>query len=118
MSFFLNNNTNFTKGLGVQLRSIYEAGQLSSNLLKITVKGFLNYKNFDHFNKLLSSKVRDIKNLQEHIIRSKSITYIANTDASAKIITEKIKSTLFPGFYVRTSRVSNDEIVLKVKPDK
>ncbi|MDE0119899.1 MAG: hypothetical protein OXM55_07835 [Bdellovibrionales bacterium] len=118
VSFFLNNNKNFTKGLGVQLRSIYEAGQLSSNLLKITVQGFVSYKNFDRFSHLLSSKMRDIKNLQEHIIRSKSITYVASTNANTKAIAEKIKDTVFPGFYVRTSRIADDEIILKVQINK
>ncbi|MDE0518573.1 MAG: hypothetical protein OXH36_03325 [Bdellovibrionales bacterium] len=116
--FFLDNNKNFTKGLGVQLRSIYEAGQLSSNLLKITVRGFLSYKNLNRFSQLLSSKMRDIKNLQEHIIRSKSITYVASTNAGAKDISAKIKDTVFPGFYVSTSRVTDEEIILKVRINK
>ena len=118
ISLFLEKNKDFTKGLGVQLKSIYEAGQLSSNLFKITVQGEFGYRDFDRFSQLLSSKVRNIKDLQEHIIRSKSITYIASTDTSAESISEKIQGALFPGFHVRISHVVKDEIVLKVKIGK
>ena len=118
ISLFLEKNKDFTKGLGVQLKSIYEAGQLSSNLFKITVQGEFSYRDFDRFRRLLSSKVRNIKDLQEHIIRSKSITYIASTDTNAKFISEKIQDALFPGFHVRISRVVKDEVVLKVKMGK
>ena len=114
VTLFLSKNRGFAKSLGVQLKSIYEAGQISSNLLKIKVKGKLGYKASDRFQKLLSSKVKDIKNLQEHIIQSDAITYIANTNASASSVSKKIKNTTLPGFHVRVSRVGKNEIILKV----
>ena len=115
---FLKKNQDFAKGLGVQLKSIYEAGQISSNLLKITVQGSLNYKESNRFKHLLNSKVQDIKDLQENIIQSKSITYIASTNSSVEEVSKKIKDTLFPGFYVRVSRVRKNQIILKVVPKK
>ncbi len=111
---FLKKNKNFAKGLGVQLKSIYETGQLSSNLLKITVLGNLSYREFDRFKQLLNSEVRDIKDLKEHIIRSRSVTYIANIGSDVKAVSEKIKDTLFPGFRVQVSRVRKNEVSLKV----
>ena len=114
MALFLEQNKDFTKGLGVQLQSIYEAGQISSNLLKVIVQGKLNYRDSNRFKELLNSKIKDIKDLKENIIQSKSVTYIANTSASAEVVSKKIKSTLFPGFYVRVARVRKNEIVLQV----
>lgn len=114
IAFFLEQNEDFAKGLGVQLQSIYEAGQISSNLLRMTIKGKLSYRDSSRFKDLLSSRVKDIKDLKENIIRSKSLTYIANTSASAQVISKKIKSVVFPGFYVRVFRVRKNEIVLQV----
>ena len=116
LSLFLNKHKDFAKGIGVQLKSIYSAGQISSRLLKLTVKGELSYRNADRFRKLLISQVKEIKDLQENIILSKSLTYVANTDSSIEELSKKIKNTDFPGFYVRVSRVRKSEIVLRAIP--
>ena len=116
--YFLKHHKDFTKGLGVQLQSIYEAGQISANLLKITVNGKMNYKNSNQFRGLLNSEIKSIKNLKENIVSSSSITYIANTNTSAEALSKQIESSLFPGFYVRVSRVGKNEIVLQVNLKK
>ena len=116
LSFFLKKHKDFAKGIGVQLKSIYSAGQISSRLLKLTVKGELSYRNADRFRKLLISEVKEIKDLQENIILSKSLTYVANTDSSIEELSKKIKNANFPGFYVRVSRVRKSEIVLRAIP--
>lgn len=113
---FLKQYENFAKGLGVQLQSIYEAGQMAANLLRITVKGKMSYRSSHQFRKLLNSEVKSIKDLKENVISTGSITYIANANASAKVVSKKIKGILFPGFYVRVSRVGKKEIVLQVRP--
>ncbi len=114
VAFFLKKNKNFAKGLGAQLKYIYQAGQISSNLLKITVKGNLSYRSSNQFQRLLISKIKNIKDLTENIIKFDSITYIANTNADIENISQKIKDTLFPGFYVYVSKVKKNEITLKV----
>ncbi len=118
VSLFLESNKDFAKGLGIQLRSIYEAGQISSNLLKITVRGKMSYKDSDKFKQLLTSNVSIIKSLQENIIKSESITYIASTSASIEEISKEIEKGVFPGFHVRVSRVKKNEVTLKVVPTK
>lgn len=114
VAFFLKKNKNFAKGLGAQLKYIYQAGQISSNLLKITVKGNLSYRSSNLFQQMLISKVKNIKDLTENIIKSNSITYIANTSADTENISKKIQDTLFPGFYVYVSKVKKNEIILTV----
>ena len=118
VAYFLKQQKSFAKGLGVQLQSIYEAGQISANLLKITVKGKMSYRDSNRFKELLSSKMKSVVDLKENVIRSKSITYIANTKASVDAISKQIKNNLFPGFYVRVSRVRKNEIILEVTSKK
>ena len=115
LDILVQKNKDFAKGIGVQLKSIYEAGQISSGLLKITVRGDLTYKQSNQFQQLLSSQISEIKHLQENIIRSRSLTYIANTSADARQISKKIKQTLFPGFLISVSKVRQKEVVLIVK---
>ena len=114
VAVFLKKNKNFAKSLGAQLKSIYSAGQISANLLKLTLKGDLSYRASNQFQQLLIAKISAIKNLTENIIRSDSITYIANTSTDIKNISQKIKDTLFPGFNVKVSEVKKNEIILKV----
>ena len=116
VTVFLRENKKFAKGLGAQLKSIYEAGRLSSNLLKITVRGKLSYRDSNKFKKLLISKVKSITDLQENIVRAGSVTYLAGTTGRTKKVSKTIKSAQFPGFYVRVSRVRKNEIVLTVVP--
>ncbi len=118
VAYFLKQQKDFAKGLGVQLQSIYEAGQISANLLKITVKGKMSYRNSNRFRELLSSKMKSVGELKENVIRSNSVTYIANTNASIEAVSKQIKKDLFPGFYVRVSRVGKNEIILEVSPKK
>jgi len=114
ISLFLKKQEGFAKGLGTQLRSIYEAGQIASNLLKITVNGNLSYKDSLKFQNLLASRVSGVKGLKEHIIKSGSITYISSTRSSVKSISNGIKKSLFPNFNVRVVRAKRNELVLQV----
>ncbi len=114
LSVFLSRNKNFVKGLGVQLKSIYEMGQMSANVLKITVYGIPSYEERNKFKKRLLSKISSIKNLQEHIIRWGSITYIVHTTASIDEIERKLEKISFLDFSIRDLNQRKNEIILKV----
>ena len=111
---FLRTNESFGENLGVQLKSIYESGQILSNVLKITIQGELNYRKSQEFKKKFVSKVPSVINLVENIIRDQSVTYIANTNAPIDTVSKNIEETSLSDFYVRVSRVKRNEIILKV----
>ena len=115
-SRFLQENKDFAKGLGAQLKSIYETGQMASHVFSVTVQGEMSYRDSHKFKQLLISKVTDITALQENVIKSDSVTYIAHIKGSYKKVVKKIKDIVFPGFYVRVSRVKKNEVILKVVP--
>ena len=115
LSLFLKKNPHFAKSLGAQLKSIYETGQLSANVFRLTVRGDLSYSAYDRFQKLLMKQIPEIRNLKEHIIRNRFLTYIMNVASDPKTLSEKIKTTNFAGFKVQVYRVSAKEIVLKVE---
>ena len=114
VTLFLDKQSEFAKGLGTQLRAIYESGQLSSHSFKLTVQGDLSYKNSNRFRQQLSTKVKDIEDLKENILRSQSITYIARTSTDIEVILDKLKKTVFPGFHVEVFRDKKNEITLEV----
>ena len=113
---FLRENKGFAKGLGAQLKSIYETGQMASHVFSVTVQGEMSYRDSHKFKKLLISKITDITTLQENIVKSDATTYIAHIKGSYKKVVEEIENTIFPGFYVRVSRAKKKEVVLKVTP--
>lgn len=116
LMLFLKENEDFAKGLGAQLKSIYETGQMASHLFSVTVQGEMSYRDSHKFKQLLISKVTNITALQENIIKSDSMTYIAHIKGSYKKVVKEIEDMIFPGFYVRVSRVKKNEVILKVVP--
>ena len=116
LMIFLKENKDFAKGLGTQLKSIYETGQMASHLFSVIIQGEMSYKDSHKFKQLLISKVTDITALQENVIKSDSVTYIAHIKGSYKKVVKEIKDVVFPGFYVRVSHVKKNEVVLKVVP--
>lgn len=113
-SEFLKKQKGFFRGLGMQMGALYKAGQISSNLLRITVQGELSYRHFESFKNQLISKVASIKDLKENIIRSRSITYLASTNNNITKITPLILKTKFSGFNVKVKSESKREIKLDV----
>ena len=113
-SIFLKRQKGFSKGLGMQLGALYRTGQMSSNLLKITVHGQLTYRHFENFKKQLIAKITPIKDLKENIIRSNTITYLANTNDNSAKITPLILRAKFSGFNVKIKTHNRREIELNV----
>ena len=113
-STFLKRQKGFSKGLGMQLGALYRTGQISSNLLKITIHGKLAYRHFENFKKQLIAKVAPIKDLKENIIRSNGITYLANTNDNTVKIIPLILKAKFSGFNVKVKTHNRREIKLNV----
>ena len=113
-SAFLERQKGFSKGLGMQMRALYQAGQMASNLLKITIQGKLTYRHFENFKNQLISKIESIKDLKENIIRSGAITYLVNTSSNTAEITPFILKNQFSGFNVKIKTVNRREIKLNV----
>ena len=112
LSFFLKKQKEFSKGLGLQMQSLYNIGLMSSSLLKVTVQGKLAYRHFESFKKQLISKVKLIKSLQEHIINSHAVTYLANTKQGD--IASAVLKVQFSGFDVDIKNQYKNEIILRV----
>ena len=113
-SAFLKKQKGFFKGLGMQMGALYKTGQMSSNLLKVTVQGELSYRHFENFKNQLISKIISIKDLKENIIRSGSMTYLASTSNSITEIASLILKAKFSGFDVEVKSESKREITLDV----
>ena len=115
LPLFLKQHPHFAKGLGRQLKAIYEAGGMGDRLLKITVQGRLTYRQFQTIKRQIVSRMSSIQQLEESLIRAHSITFLAHTQNSLDEVKKEIKKVMFRGFgtAVQTRR---REIILKVIP--
>lgn len=104
----------FIKGLSLQLQSLYESGRISSELVSITINGYLTYQQFNKFQKQLVSQISSIQGLQENLIRHRSITFRAHTTGSVEAVAKEIKNNIFSQFTVSVSRIRKNEIILSV----
>ena len=114
MEAFLKKNTGFAKSLGAQLQLIYEEGQISSHSAQIQVESRLTHQDLERFKKELIQKTPALTHLQEHIISQKSLTYIAQTSAGLKELSQQIKSIVFASFDVRVMSAKKNQLKLKV----
>ncbi len=109
---FLKKNQHFSKGLGIQLKTIYSSGEISSQILKITIQGYLTYQQFQQLKNQIVSSLSSVHQLVEHIISSRSVTFHASTQKPVSVIAQQLKKQSFPGFSVTVSKVKKEEIVL------
>lgn len=104
-----------SKDLAVQLFDAWKRGTLGAALLRLTLRGSLNYQQLEQFKKTIISQVRDIKSLRERMFEPSSITFEVDASSSAKQLAEEITRQKFARFKVEVSNVKSDGLDLSVK---
>jgi len=106
------------ESLTYQITSYHEEGSLSLNRLMISVQGSLNYAEIEQFKKSLIKNISGIQNLEERLLTSNRIVYLAESSHSITSLARQIQQASFPFFIVQLKGTKKRELEIYVKKRK
>ncbi len=100
--------------LASQMHEAWQKGTFGARLVKLTLRGPIEYKNLAKFKDQVEQKLGEIKSIRERLFEPKQVTFEVDTSTSTDALTEKFRRTKFDGFLVEVDGSANDTIALKL----
>ena len=105
--------THWAKNFALEIKSIYEKGDLSSQLFTITLEGKLSHTERENLKKSLEN-IPSINHLKIKLISADKITYTADVNAQDTQILQQIKELKIPDFKLSTDLKQKNYLAIKV----
>ncbi len=100
--------------LSEKLSETMKSGTLNLNVVRLQVKGDLNYRQQSDFKRLLAN-VRDIRVLKERSFEPSRVTFEAETSSTGHDLAKLLKKSSFPRFKVEIDNTEDETLVLSVR---
>ena len=115
----LNQLSNYwIKNFILQIKEIYEAGSLSTQLFTIEVSGDLNYLERNYIKKSLIKDIPNVRKLVTHYISAQEERYFADVSGTDKEVLNKVKNWKLLEFAFSPYLKSKNHIVIEVKKEQ
>lgn len=101
--------------LAYQLSSYQEEGSLDLHRLMISVQGPLTYAQKEQLKKLLVRKIPGIQSLEERLLTSNRVVYVAESSQSTANIARQLKKTALPKFIIQVKGHKKQELEIYAK---
>ena len=112
VDLFLKQNPRFLQSVGEGLKSLYESGALDTYLLKITVQARMSYQNLKKFKARLVAEVPALSHLREHVVKSRSVTFFAQSTHPKEEVLSRIQN--IPEMKLKKAFLKRGGIVLRL----
>ena len=104
-----------SEGLAVQLHDAWKRGTFGADLIQLTIKGPLAYRQLEQLKKLVLERVKDIKSLKERLFKPGEVTFEIDSLSNTKNLAKNFNGQKFPRFKVKVESVETDRLALSVK---
>ena len=101
--------------LAYQLSFYQEEGSLDLNRLMISVQGPLTYAQKEQLKRALVKAVPDIQSLEEHLLTSSRVVYLAKSSQNVSSIARQIKKVSLPTFVIQVKGYKKQELEIYAK---
>lgn len=102
------------KDIGVQVMQAWKRGTFGARLLRLAVKGPLDFKGIEAFKKSVKKDILEIKNLRERAFETNRVVFEIDSVADEKKLAEKFKEKKVSGFNVQVVGIENNTLTLNV----
>ena len=103
------------KSLAYQLRFYKKAGFLDLYQLVISVQGPISYPEKEQLKKLLLEKIPDLHSLEERLLTSSRVVYMAQSSKDMEFIANQLKTTIFSNFAIQVKGWTKQELEIYAK---
>lgn len=100
--------------LSAKLGEVLAMGGLNLNLIKLSVKGNLDFRQQTDFRKLLAG-LREVKVLRERLFEPTRVIYEIETAASGQDLAKSVQQANFPAFAVEVEDSQDNSLALSVR---
>ncbi len=98
-----------------QLVEAWKSGTFGAALLKLTVRGDLDYPQVTQFKKFITDQVKEIKTLRERLMAPGQVEFELDSSVSSEQLAQILKDKSFQNFHLTLESQSADGIVLKAQ---
>ena len=98
-----------------QLSSYQEEGSLDLNRLMISVQGPLTYAQKEQLKKILVQKIPGIQSLEEKLLTSSRVMYLAESSQNIKVIAKQLKEVSLSKFIIQVKGYKKQELEIYAK---
>ena len=112
----LSRSKDILDSLAYQLSSYQEEGSLDLNRLMISVQGPLTYAQKEQLKRALVKAIPDIQSLDERLLTSSRVVYLAESSQSVSSIARQLKAVSLPKFVIQVKGYRKQELEIYAKP--
>ena len=103
-----------SEDLAVQLFDAWKSGTFGATLIRLGVRGNLNYQELTQFRRLLGEKVKDIRNLKDRVYEPGQVVFEVDASGTSRQLADIVARTKFPRFKVDVVDVRPEGLDLRV----
>ncbi|OQW47535.1 MAG: hypothetical protein A4S09_15120 [Proteobacteria bacterium SG_bin7] len=100
--------------LATQMHEAWQKGTFGTRLIKLTLRGPLDYYQVNKFKTQVEQKVGEIKSIRERLFEPSQVTFEVDSSVGIDGLVEKFKKSRFDGFNVELDGVSAEVVALRL----
>ncbi|MDZ4678310.1 MAG: hypothetical protein SGI74_12465 [Oligoflexia bacterium] len=101
------------RDLSTQVFEEWTRGTFGASLLKLSLKGSMNYQDLENFKKQMATKITDIKKIIERKLEKGQATFEVDASGGIAGLVKRLENTAFDGFKLSVTGIENDEVLLR-----
>lgn len=106
-----------TQDLATQMHEAWQKGTFGSKLVKLALRGNLEYQYITKFKNQVEQRVGEIKSIRERLFEQGQVTYEIDTSSGIESLVEKFRKSRFDGFKLVVENSTNDTIALRLQTE-
>lgn len=104
--------------LASQMHEAWQKGTFGTRLIKLTLRGPLEYQQVNRFKTQVEQKVGEIKSIRERLFEPTQVTFEVDSSVGIDGLVEKFKKSRFDGFNIEVDGVSAEVVALRLGFEK
>jgi hypothetical protein len=104
--------------LATQMHEAWQKGTFGTRLIKLTLRGPLEYSQVNKFKSQVEQKVGEIKSIRERLFEPGQVTFEVDSSVGIDGLVEKFKKSRFDGFNVELDGVTAEMMALRLGFEK
>jgi len=102
--------------LSTQLSEAWKSGTFGSNLIRLSVRGPLDYMQLQTLKKSIQEQVKEVRTLKERLFEPGQIVFEVDATTNAQGLKQAFQGKKFAQFKVEVQDLADEGILLKVSP--
>jgi hypothetical protein len=101
------------KDLVLQVSDEWTKGTFGATLLQLSLRGNMNYQDYESFKKQILSKLSEVKSIRERKIERGSSTFEVDAGGGVTALSKRLSTINFEGFKLSVERIDSERVNLR-----